>query len=200
MILRNATIKYKGYDPLTLSKGSHKRVCISCDECGRVRWVEFKTKKFNICQSCAHIGIKPSKETLLKKSESAKGRKHSNETKAKISKNHARLTGENNSLWNPNITNEERLIKRKYPEYKQWRNEIFERDNFVCQKCDQIGYKLNAHHLESYSNNKKLRITLLNGITLCEDCHKDFHHIYGNNCTKIQFIEFMENYNYDKNL
>lgn len=31
MILKQATIKYTGYDPDELSHGSHKRICGSCD-------------------------------------------------------------------------------------------------------------------------------------------------------------------------
>ncbi len=56
MILIEATIKYKGYDPNTLSKGSGKRICCSCDECGRVRWIGFKSYK-NLCGKCAHADM-----------------------------------------------------------------------------------------------------------------------------------------------
>ena len=54
MILRQATIKYKGYDPDTLSYGSSKRVCCSCDNpnCGRVRWVDYSAYR-DLCKSCA---------------------------------------------------------------------------------------------------------------------------------------------------
>ena len=55
MILKEATIKYKGYDPYTLSKGSSKKICCSCDVCGRVRYVGFKDYS-NLCKSCAHRG------------------------------------------------------------------------------------------------------------------------------------------------
>jgi len=52
MILREATIKYTGYDPNTLSKGSAKRICVSCDNCGRVRYVRFNSY-CNLCPSCS---------------------------------------------------------------------------------------------------------------------------------------------------
>ena len=51
MILQEATIQYKGYDPNTLSKGSSKRICVSCDICGRVRWVP-KQGYHDLCKSC----------------------------------------------------------------------------------------------------------------------------------------------------
>ncbi len=41
--------------------------------------------------------------------------------------------------------------------------------------------------------NKELRTTLTNGITLCETCHKNFHHQYGyGNNTKKQFEKWLE--------
>ena len=52
MILREATIKYSNTDPDKLSKGSHVRVCVSCNGCGRIRWVVFKQVK-NLCLSCS---------------------------------------------------------------------------------------------------------------------------------------------------
>ena len=205
MISREATIKYKGYDPDELSPGSHKRICCSCDECGRVRWV-VKQQYRNICQSCSNknrVYKKSFEKTRRKMSDSRLGKSiHSKEYLLKLSK---RMSGENHPLygkfgknhpkWNPNITNEERLNNRKYPEYHEWRNEVYKRDNFTCQVCnDSQGGNLNAHHLEGYVNNKDLRTTLSNGITLCEKCHKDFHHYYGyGNNSRKQFIEFKNN-------
>ena len=52
MILRTATIRYKGYDPNTLSKESHKRICVSCNNCGRIRYSIFRDYK-NLCGSCS---------------------------------------------------------------------------------------------------------------------------------------------------
>ena len=55
MILRNATIKYKGYDPEDLKPKSKKRVCVSCDKCGRVRWVS-KSDSHHLCKVCGMKG------------------------------------------------------------------------------------------------------------------------------------------------
>ena len=52
MILREATIQYKGYDPYTLSHGSGKKICCSCDNCGRVRWVR-KQSYHKLCHKCS---------------------------------------------------------------------------------------------------------------------------------------------------
>ena len=100
-------------------------------------------------------------------------------------------SGKSSSNYNPDLTDEERIIKRNYPEYREWRKAVYERDNYTCQICGQIGGKLNAHHLESYNSNPKLRTKLSNGATTCDKCHKNFHHQYGRgNNTKKQFEEF----------
>jgi hypothetical protein len=104
--------------------------------------------------------------------------------------------GSNHPNWNPSLTDKERRVKRKYLEYTNWAIQVKERDKFTCQICDQVGYKLVSHHLESYNNNPDLRTTLSNGVCLCEKCHKSFHHQYGcRSNTKEQFIEFINKYN-----
>ena len=52
MIHREATIKYKGYDPNELSHGSSKRTCCICDHCGRVRWIRMDNYR-DLCVKCA---------------------------------------------------------------------------------------------------------------------------------------------------
>ena len=86
--------------------------------------------------------------------------------------------GENHWNWQGGKSSErERFMQTT--EYKNWRTEVFKRDNYTCQCCGQEGYKLNAHHIKSYSENPELRTDVDNGITLCQNCHKKFHHIYG---------------------
>lgn len=65
--------------------------------------------------------------------------------------------------------------QRNSPEYVKWRRNVFERDNYTCQVCGQKGGNLNAHHIKSFSKHKELRTKLSNGITLCEECHKEIH-------------------------
>lgn len=56
-------------------------------------------------------------------------------------------------------------------EYIKWRNAVFYRDNYKCQKCNSVK-KLEAHHLKSYSKFPELRYDVSNGITLCKECHQ----------------------------
>lgn len=87
--------------------------------------------------------------------------------------------GDNSPKWNPNLSDEDRKHKRIYPEYKDWVKAVYERDQYTCQRCQIHGTRLNAHHIESYAENKELRTELSNGITLCVDCHRAFHSKYG---------------------
>lgn len=64
---------------------------------------------------------------------------------------------------------------RNTPEYKQWRAEVFERDNFTCVICRKVGGVLNAHHIKVFRGFESERFKVDNGVTLCEDCHRRVH-------------------------
>jgi hypothetical protein len=62
--------------------------------------------------------------------------------------------------------------ERKSPQYIAWRTAVYERDNYTCKICDNVGGKLNADHIKPWSLFVELRYNIDNGRTLCEDCHK----------------------------
>lgn len=105
------------------------------------------------------------------------------------------FSGKNASNYNPNLSEWDRIVGRDYPEYKQWRMSVFERDNYTCQKCkDDTGGNLEAHHILNYMEHLDLRTTVSNGITLCKTCHKRFHDKYGytkNN--RKQLLNYLSN-------
>lgn len=106
-----------------------------------------------------------------------------------------KFTGENHWNYDSNKTDEERILERHYPEYNEWRKNVFIRDEYTCQICGTKGY-LNAHHLNAYHWAEDERTDINNGITLCESCHDGFHKIYGRlNNTKEQFEEYLRNVN-----
>ena len=88
---------------------------------------------------------------------------------------------------------------RNHYQYRQWRNNIFIRDDFTCHNCIKRGGYLEAHHLTKFSdifykgNIKSLEEGLKysklwdmnNGITLCVSCHKETDN-YGNRMTITQ--------------
>jgi len=105
--------------------------------------------------------------------------------------------GENHPRYNANKADDERL-KGRYQLYGKnmvkWRQAIFNRDDYTCQCCEKRGAgELNAHHLDSWNWAFDKRFATQNGITLCRDCHKEFHGIYGKgNNTVDQFNEFKD--------
>ncbi|MDH2363777.1 HNH endonuclease [Priestia megaterium] len=103
-------------------------------------------------------------------------------------------TRDKNPRWNPNLTDEERIQNRDYPEYESWRKEVFTRDHYTCTCCGKRGNDgtyLAAHHLQNFAEYPDLRHDLDNGVTLCEECHLDFHKKYKfSNNTKQQFEEY----------
>lgn len=76
--------------------------------------------------------------------------------------------------WKGGITDELKAL-RHTEEYQFWRNKVYARDNWTCQKCDQKLKNLIAHHIQSFKEYPNLRYDLNNGITLCKSCHKKIH-------------------------
>ena len=102
------------------------------------------------------------------------------------------LRGKNHPNWKGGISGDRsRMMSTKV--YKTWRQAIYEKDKFTCQKCGQVGYELNVHHIESYAEHENKRCDIENGVTLCKKCHMKFHKIYGRkNINKNQLNEFLE--------
>lgn len=74
---------------------------------------------------------------------------------------------------------QENQLGRGTLEYQEWRINVWKRDFFTCKKCLQVGKDLNAHHINSWVDNVDVRYSVDNGITLCKNCHKQLHTIYG---------------------
>lgn len=64
---------------------------------------------------------------------------------------------------------------RNSKQYADWRRNVFERDDYTCQHCGQVGGELNAHHIKPFAKYKDLRFVLSNGLTLCVECHREVH-------------------------
>lgn len=95
----------------------------------------------------------------------------------------------------PDITDDEREIKRQYPEYAEWRKAVYERDAYTCQCCGIRGVKLNAHHIRNYADCRELRTEVSNGTSLCVSCHYAFHSRYGSrNTDSAQLHEFLRSH------
>lgn len=119
-----------------------------------------------------------------------KGRKnpHSYEHRKKLSESHK---GEKSNFWKGGISNINDKI-RKSIEFRLWREAVFARDNWTCQKTGIKGGNLHPHHIQNFSQYPELRFAIDNGITLSEKSHREFHRKYGyRNNTKSQLEEFI---------
>lgn len=101
--------------------------------------------------------------------------------------------GAKSSCYKPELTKEDRIRDRNYEEYRNWRKEVYKRDNYTCKVCHESkSGELNAHHLYSYTSFPELGVDVDNGVTLCIPCHKEFHRTFGyHNSTKKQFEDFL---------
>ena len=183
-------------------------------------------QKIRISNTLKRIGHKPppmygednpSKwpEVRLKISRAKKGKKFSDEHKKALSVNHfkfhssetkekmsqtalLKVANGTHQSWKGGITPENLKIRHSL-EIKEWRESVFERDNYTCQKCSVRGKVLHAHHnnksfviilnefINHYSQfsrfkDKEILMKLAvgykpfwdtnNGNTLCENCHE----------------------------
>jgi len=90
---------------------------------------------------------------------------------------------------------------RNSPEYRKWHKRVLERDNYTCQIC---GAKENlvAHHINHASYFPEQRFDVNNGVTLCYECHMNFHNnfkrSYRQKCTRYDWDNFVVLANYFK--
>jgi hypothetical protein len=78
---------------------------------------------------------------------------------------------------NPDLTPEQRLRGRIYPELKAVRLLALKRDTYKCLLCGS-NKRLRAHHMEPWCRSPELRFSLDNLVVLCSACHMRYHHKY----------------------
>lgn len=116
------------------------------------------------------------------------------------SRNHKR--GTEHYRYNSVITDEERLERRDICRLQIIYRKAKKRDSKCCQKCGN-NKTLQVHHIFNFEDFKfdELQYGEENLITLCKQCHKDYHKMYGRkNNTKFEICEFLGrdlHYNYE---
>jgi hypothetical protein len=132
-----------------------------------------------------NLGKKQSAEWKENISKGLKGHKRSLETRLNMSKGQM---GEKGSQWKGGIYKFTEHVRDCF-EYRQWRSDVFSRDDFTCQMCFIKGGHLHAHHIKHLSVIlQEYKLTNLidakecaelwninNGMTLCTSCHKQIH-------------------------
>jgi hypothetical protein len=195
-------------------KKHNKDLCASCaakksislkPQCNKEYWTENKRKLLGASIKSSEIyqsGIK-----LLERSgihNSMFGKKHSLETKQKMSKSRTGKTGENATAWKGGNNS---LNARVKSNDKFWTRDIISRDK-ICQHC-YINKNLDAHHIQPMAKlikehllifdpiDDNLRYEYLikqpkimdinreNGIALCRDCHRKVHLNWGSHSPEV---------------
>jgi len=142
-------------------------------------------------QSRKKLGIGFQKRNILGKKN--KGREIGRKWREKLRQSHKGLfVGEKHPNWKGGITPINDTVRHSI-EFRLWREAVFARDNWTCQKCKEKGGELHPHHIQNFAQYPELRFAIDNGITFCKKCHKLFHKIFGQrNNTKKQLEEFIK--------
>lgn len=95
-------------------------------------------------------------------------------------------------VFKKNMEYQEHDRRKYYPDYNDFIIKVLKRDNYTCQCCGNNSHNLEVHHLDGYDWCVEKRTDDTNGITLCTNCHKNFHGKYGRgNNTKEQFEDWI---------
>jgi len=111
------------------------------------------------------------------------GKKHSAETKRKMTESHLKRYaegavppalgkfGKEHPRW---VKDREKLKKQERNDgaYYAWRREVWLRDNFTCKIANpECAGRIEAHHILGWTEYPELRYQTNNGITLCQAHH-----------------------------
>lgn len=150
-----------------LTKQSKMKVDVACEICGKVSSIAYGIYMYQMEKHGQHLCNKCA--------------------------NREYHSGEKNINWNPDKTDEERKRERGYQEYYDFIRKVLARDHDTCICCGKRDKgHMNVHHLNGYSWFVEGRCDETNGVTLCPNCHQNFHAKYGfKNNTKEQFFEWL---------
>lgn len=95
-------------------------------------------------------------------------------------------SGQNHYKWKHDRTKLAMRQERNDMAYKDWRKNVWERDNYKCQlDRDDCDGRIEAHHIIEWSIDESKRYDVNNGITLCKKHHpkkkkdvKDFEELF----------------------
>ena len=109
-------------------------------------------------------------------------------------KNPGVQSGENHPNWKGGISGDRNRFMSTN-EYKEWRTEVFRRDEYKCVCCGVNSNTLEAHHILPYASNEDIRTDVSNGVTMCRKHHAEFHSIYGRaSAGKEELEEFIKGF------
>jgi len=170
-----------------VEKADYEWKGLTCQHCGKEFDSKSRNKEQKYCsKSCAakatsddskfEEGYTPWNKGDTGEESHMYGRSRSKKTRERISE---ALKGENGGNWKGGVSRVNELL-RKRKEYDEWRQQVFERDNYTCQDCgarSQEGQRvrLHAHHIIPLAQDRSKAYDVDNGVTLCTSCHEDRH-------------------------
>ena len=161
-----------------------KVVKVTCSKCGTEWEKRYRKDWTGICLKCVNKGKSLTQEHKDKVSKALSGRILSEAHVNKMSENQR---GEKGSNWQGGKTAVSEIV-RNLSNYKIWRKQVFERDNYSCTICSKKSSgDIQADHIEPLSRiMRKYNIKsaqdaiscnelwdIHNGRTLCIKCHKE---------------------------
>jgi len=74
------------------------------------------------------------------------------------------------------------------PKWQKKRLQILQRDNFSCRSCFDIDSTLHVHHVRYLMHHEPWEYDSNDLLTLCDECHKEWHRIFDNNKSGKTFL------------
>ena len=179
--------------------GTMKKICKNCNKTFEVnrdriifcrkgcatqfRMVNGLAKKMGQLNKDRMLGIKLPLEVCEKIRLGHLGKKHSNSTLQKMSEAQRKRFG---TYFREILSKKDKNFLRKTKEYKEWRNKIFQRDNYKCVSCGgKKPFEVDHYPISFAKILRKFNIKTLvealrckmlwnikNGRVLCIPCHR----------------------------
>lgn len=97
---------------------------------------------------------------------------------SKVDRNYQKeIVSSRKGIMHPRWIKDRTIIMEKHrlrgtTEWCNWRNKVFERDNYTCQECKNKGIPIEPHHIIPLRLGFEKVFDINNGITLCRKCHQ----------------------------
>lgn len=140
-----------------LSRAMVEAACVDCGKKSKRRADALKLWSGR-CQSCA------SKENASRPEMKRVLRENGLRTPPPVRK------GAESHMWRGGLTPENMRVRGSI-QIKNWRDNVFARDDYTCTCCGARGGKLEADHIMPFSLYPELRFSVFNGRTMCKSCH-----------------------------
>lgn len=143
--------RHIGEDNPRWKGGNRLRGNFPCPQCQVDRVCE-KRNALRVCRVCRYINKRGEKRGKMANTLNFK-------------------RGINHWNWRGGVTPTNQKLRASF-EYREWREAVFNRDNFTCQNCGTRGGTIHADHIKPWAFFPELRFDVNNGRTLCVPCHE----------------------------